>query len=288
MKKKINSLVIFCFIGFAAIFIFDHFVPNHYLVSLAYLIFVALATWMPGVRYLFIFAGLATVLSLLDLDFARIYHLSSPQILSDVTVINRVFFLACLWGCTIILLWRKIERDKKEKLISLSLIDDLTQVYSRRYFTKRLSIEWRRLARERKPLSIIMLDIDYFKRYNDTLGHPAGDECLRKIAGIIDEQIHRADDFIARYGGEEFIIFMPNTDEEGALLVAKKIQRSLEVEPQHHPTSDIADHVTVSMGIATRVPTLMETPDSLVGKADQALYKSKNNGRNCFHFYTKC
>jgi two-component system cell cycle response regulator len=167
-----------------------------------------------------------------------------------------------------------------EQLEQLANRDGLTQIANRRQLETRLAHEWRRLLREQQPLSVIMLDIDYFKLYNDTYGHPQGDDCLKAIATALDEVIKRPADFIARYGGEEFTIVLPNTDTSGAIIIAQQAQDAVAQLHILHSASPVSDRVTLSQGIASRIPSIDRPWQTLLELADQALYKAKASGRN--------
>ena len=125
-----------------------------------------------------------------------------------------------------------------------------------------------------------MIDVDFFKAYNDHYGHQAGDECLKTIAGLLSESLGRSGDMLARYGGEEFMIILPETDIKGTAAVAERLRKKVEAEEIPHKTSTINDYVTISLGTATMVPSARKNPDSLIGAADEALYKAKRSGRN--------
>ncbi|WP_413167001.1 diguanylate cyclase [Capilliphycus salinus ALCB114379] len=167
-----------------------------------------------------------------------------------------------------------------QELEKMAMTDGLTRVANRRFFEEMLSKEWSRVRRENASLSLILCDVDYFKRYNDTYGHLAGDSCLKQVAQALQEGAKRAGDLVARYGGEEFAILLPKTDLEGAILVAETISaqvRSLQIP---HENSPIKPYVTVSVGVACIVPEPPLTPETLVLRADQALYQAKTNGRD--------
>ncbi|MCT7986164.1 PleD family two-component system response regulator [Laspinema sp. A4] len=172
-----------------------------------------------------------------------------------------------------------------EKLQQLACIDGLTQVSNRRKFDEHLQQEWVRLGRQHNPLSLILCDIDYFKAYNDTYGHPAGDECLKQVAQAICQAVKRPADLVARYGGEEFAAILPHTNSTGALSVARKIQRQIQQLDIKHCASDVCDIVTISLGICTLIPTGQESIDALILSADKALYQAKQAGRNCYCTY---
>ncbi|MCY7385235.1 MAG: diguanylate cyclase [Microcoleus sp. CAN_BIN18] len=167
-----------------------------------------------------------------------------------------------------------------QKLQELATTDGLTGIANRRQFDRVLMLEWRRLAREELPLSLIMFDIDFFKPYNDFYGHLGGDDCLRQVARAIASSTNRAGDLPARYGGEEFAVILPNTSAEGANVVARKICDRIASLKLPHARSSIGSYVTLSCGIATAVPSGEESPDTLIRSADSALYQAKNEGKN--------
>ena len=173
------------------------------------------------------------------------------------------------------------ERKKVEQqLRDLSNRDGLTGVYNRRFLNETLDQEWKRMRREKQALSIIMADVDYFKLYNDTYGHQAGDECLKTVAMVLAECVSRPADFVARYGGEEFAAVLPTTDLEGASHVAEDFRSGIEALALLHEKSGIGNHVSVSVGVSSIVPEERQTPQQLIELADQALYRAKEGGRN--------
>jgi len=167
-----------------------------------------------------------------------------------------------------------------QKLAQLSISDGLTGISNRRYFDDILELEWQRSARSQLPLALIMLDIDYFKLYNDSYGHLAGDECLKQVANVLKTTIKRAYDLAARYGGEEFTIILPDTDINGAFTVAEKIRKNIEKLAINHEPSLISCVVTVSLGVVAMIPDISYKPESLIAAADKALYQAKQTGRN--------
>ena len=171
-------------------------------------------------------------------------------------------------------------REANQELQKLVNLDGLTKIANRRCFDERLVVEWKRLYREQQPLSLLMFDVDYFKRYNDRYGHQLGDECLIKIAQTVEHVISRPADLVARYGGEEFIVILPNTSLVGAVAIANHIEEEIKSLQIPHQDSDVSDLVTVSIGIACDIPDLERSPYVLVNQADQALYYAKQQGRN--------
>jgi diguanylate cyclase (GGDEF)-like protein len=176
------------------------------------------------------------------------------------------------------------QRDTLEKanqeLQRLATLDSLTQVANRRRFDEHFEREWRRAIREQTFLSLIFCDIDYFKNYNDTYGHQAGDDCLQQVAEALNFVVRRPGDLVSRYGGEEFTVLLPNTPPSGAVQVAHTIQKHLELLKIVHPNSKVSRYVTVSIGIASLKPTLQHTPKEMLCLADGALYEAKGQGRN--------
>ncbi len=171
-------------------------------------------------------------------------------------------------------------RAANEELERRAASDGLTGIANRRTFDRRLAVEWRRMQREQGPLSVVLGDIDFFKRYNDTLGHLGGDDCLRAVAAALAETARRPGDLAARYGGEEFVLLLPQTPSEGALAVAERVRAAVEALGIPHPGSAAGPSVTLSLGVATVVPSAAVEATDLVGAADSALYDAKERGRN--------
>lgn len=171
------------------------------------------------------------------------------------------------------------------KLERLATLDELTQLANRRRFDQYLEMEWRRQTREQTPLSLILCDIDSFKSYNDTYGHPGGDECLRQVARAIGNAVDRPADLVARYGGEEFAVILPNTAIQGAVLVAEHIQLKIAALQLPHAGSQVSQYVTVSLGVASIVPASELVASILISAADQALYQAKRLGRDRIQVY---
>lgn len=172
------------------------------------------------------------------------------------------------------------QKNAQTALEQLATLDGLTGIANRRSFDEKLHTEWNRGLRLSGPLSLIMADVDYFKRYNDLYGHPGGDECLKAVSGVLQRQTFRIADMSARYGGEEFAVILPNTDLDGAREVAERIRLEMEAEAILHSGSDVAPWITLSLGVSSLVPTLDAQPSSLISLADQALYLAKKKGRN--------
>ncbi len=169
----------------------------------------------------------------------------------------------------------------RDILENLSSLDGLTAIPNRRRFDEVLQTEWRHCMRESSPLSLVMIDIDYFKNFNDTRGHQAGDDCLKRVAKALANSVKRPMDIVARYGGEEFAAILPKTDRDGAVFVAETMRDNIESLNISHPNSPVADYVTISLGSATVLPDNRSDSDILVKAADDALFQAKREGRNC-------
>ncbi len=167
-----------------------------------------------------------------------------------------------------------------EKLYRISLQDGLTGIANRRYFDEVLEREWQQAKRQKQPLALVMIDVDWFKHYNDTYGHVAGDQCLRQIAEVLEGVAKRATDLAARYGGEEFALILPNTDQQGAVELGKQVLLGVRNLRIRNATAVSNQLVTVSLGIAACIPPDHGMPDKLIVAADQALYQAKKAGRN--------
>jgi len=181
---------------------------------------------------------------------------------------------------------RKLAEDAlkefNEELTRLARMDGLTQVANRRAFDQYLLQEWNNVGSGRSSLSLILCDIDYFKNFNDTYGHQAGDVCLQQVAHAIERAVKRSTDLVARYGGEEFAIILPNTTEAGLTQVASEIQREIQQLSIPHSRSEVSDYITLSLGMAAVSSTENIHPDMLVAAADQGLYQAKYEGRDRF------
>ncbi len=174
----------------------------------------------------------------------------------------------------------KVLREQAVALKRYSHFDSLTGIANRRRFDEHLDEEFRRAQRQSTPLSLIMMDIDFFKSYNDHFGHQAGDRCLIQVAGALNSALRRPGDLAARYGGEEFAVILPETDEAGAMLIAETIRQRVEsLRIPHAPTAGNL-FVTVSLGVSTLRPHGGTLANELVSQADAALYQAKNDGRN--------
>jgi len=215
----------------------------------------------------------------------------------DWTFLNRTYTFSSFLGMTLAYATDRQHREnylqncmielnrielmqQAQQLSLLSQQDALTGLANRRYLDETLDNEWRRALRHEMPLTIMMVDIDYFKAYNDTLGHLKGDECLKEIAIAISSIAARSGDLVARYGGEEFLLLFPMTNAQQALIQVERLMNAIDKIAIKHPCSDVSPHVTISVGVATTIPRLNDSISAFVARADHALYKAKTNGRN--------
>jgi len=170
--------------------------------------------------------------------------------------------------------------ERNAELKRLSAIDGLTGIPNRRSFDDYADKELRRAIRGKTAYSIILMDIDFFKFYNDNYGHTEGDECLKRVASALAKAAHRPADMVARYGGEEFVVVLPDTDKEGAMIVAEHLREAVAGENIKHEYSKAAEHVSVSIGVCSVFPTQQSKVAEILEAADKALYESKESGRN--------
>ncbi len=183
------------------------------------------------------------------------------------------------------LLYRRLSEEKEFltadnlKLEKLANLDGLTEISNKRFFMEYLGYQWSNNIK-RKFLSVLMIDVDYFKKFNDTYGHLAGDNCLKIVAKTLENEIRQSKDIVARFGGEEFVILLENTDRDGAMETAKRIMERIKKLKIPHETSEVSDILTVSIGIATMKPDNNKNYHQLLEKADKALYEAKTSGRN--------
>lgn len=177
-------------------------------------------------------------------------------------------------------------KEQNQQLEQLSISDSLTGLSNRRFFDETLEIEWKAAKRSGYEVSLIFIDIDCFKPYNDNYGHHAGDLCLREIGSVIQESIKRPRDLAARYGGEEFVILLPKTDQADAVRLAEKIRREIEWLEIVHQYSNVSKNVTVSIGVANVIPSQGLQVEELLKSADSGMYKAKMQGRNRVSVYS--
>lgn len=186
---------------------------------------------------------------------------------------------------------RLLELDKlhsdvmSNELVRLSNEDALTGLYNRRYLNETIALEWERAERSDEPLSVVFVDIDYFKLYNDTYGHLQGDKALIRVSGILRKHMRRSSDIAARYGGEEFILLLPNTPSAGAQVVANNIMRAIDALKIEHKASNVSEYLTLSIGVATWSKEENMNVNKLIAQADAAVYQAKAEGRHAIRVF---
>lgn len=215
----------------------------------------------------------------------------------DWTFLNRTYTFSSFLGMTLAYATDRQHREnylqncmielnrielmqQAQQLSLLSQQDALTGLANRRYLDETLDNEWRRALRHETPLTIMMVDIDFFKPYNDSLGHLKGDQCLKDIATGISSIAARSGDLVARYGGEEFLLLFPMTNAQQAKIQAERLMNAIKKIAIVHPCSSVSPYVTISVGVATTIPRLNDSISAFVSRADHALYQAKTNGRN--------
>jgi len=215
----------------------------------------------------------------------------------DWTFLNRTYTFSSFLGMTLAYATDRQHREnylqncmielnrielmqQAQQLSLLSQQDALTGLANRRYLDETLDNEWRRALRHETPLTIMMVDIDFFKPYNDTLGHLKGDQCLKDIATAISSIAARSGDLVARYGGEEFLLLFPMTNAQQAQIQVERLMNAIKKIAIVHPCSSVSPYVTISVGVATTIPRLNDSISAFVSRADHALYQAKTNGRN--------
>ncbi len=184
---------------------------------------------------------------------------------------------------------RTAELNKSNKqlqyLLKISTTDKLTGLANRHFFAEFWEVEWKAAVRNSTSISVIMIDIDHFKLFNDTFGHLQGDNCLKQVAQTIHKTLMRPKDLAVRYGGEEFLVVLPDTNRDGAIKIAQNIQFAIKSLEIRELKSEVSHQITVSLGIATVIPQRQDKPEDLIASADNALYVAKENGRDRFEIY---
>jgi diguanylate cyclase (GGDEF)-like protein len=215
---------------------------------------------------------------------SQLDYQEAERLLNQLTTL--IFVVGSFLGLIISLLLDKTIRDNQriraatQELERLANLDGLTQIANRRTFEAHLQQEWARAMRDKNSLTLILCDVDHFRAYNETYGHQAGDDCLRQLALVLDRTAKRPGDLAARYGGEEFAIVLPNTNRSGGVVVAQSIQESVSHLPLPQPQPDHATPISVSLGVATVVPSQELSSAMLIELSDRALYLAKERGRN--------
>jgi diguanylate cyclase (GGDEF)-like protein len=248
-----------------------------------------IAVYMCGLRWgvFWTFAAILAVTGLALADYQGIEcpNLLTPNALRLLEYLGRVGLICCL--CILVGVLTRIERRAQQELYEAncrlefqSSVDGLTGVANRRSFDQMLETQWQRHERVQQPLSVVLIDIDWFKQYNDSYGHLAGDDVVRAMAQVIQSSVPRPDDFVARFGGDEFAVILPHTNKWQAEHVASQIRRDVQALSISHRDSTTGSVLTISIGIGTAIPTSDGSPADLVQQADQGLYLAKDAGRD--------
>lgn len=283
------DIIALCLLLAMAVFLLDISVPLGISVGALYSLIVLLSLASNNsLVTLYITAGCAALL------IVGFFIASSPEhVPLWIVLLNRALYLIVIWiTAKFGMRLQKAQQQLLAQETGLQQInreleqqvrhDSLTGVANRRYFDEELEAECERANRGETPLALLMVDVDFFKPYNDIKGHQAGDECLTRIAQAIADRLRRPGDLVARYGGEEFAVILPVTTQDGAAERAEGIRQAVERLGIYHPDPRVNGPATISVGVASIWPgTRRVTPAALIGAADAALYRAKNDGRNC-------
>ena len=278
------SFILTIFIVFAV----DFFkVPNPNVILLTVIVYL---TFLGGFPSGSLSAFIVIVYSLYFFSLPYYFSSFSPENLKKVIVIMLFVPVMVLIVGTLkrqyVLKTKELELANEE-LQRIARIDALTGIANRRYFDEVFFNEYNRAIHEQRSISLLMIDIDFFKKYNDNYGHVSGDNCLKKVTQAISKEVHRSGEIIARYGGEEFVVLLPNTDTKEAMLVANKIIHSVSSLKTPHCSSTVCAYVTISIGATTMANFKGYNQLDLLKIADKALYMAKENGRNQVMFFPK-
>ncbi|MYN04699.1 diguanylate cyclase [Pseudoduganella sp. DS3] len=238
---------------------------------------------MPGMDGYEVCAALHAAAELRDIPIIFVTALTTPEDETRALESGAVDFITKPFNVAVVRARVRTHltlKRQSDALRELTLTDPLTGVANRRSFNDAIENEWRRCGRSRSQLSLIMIDIDHFKLYNDAYGHQAGDACLKQVAHAMLHCAGRLPDLVARYGGEEFVVLLPQVDQQGAETVAQRILEAVAGLAIPHRMSPVSDAVSVSLGVATVLPGEHGDAHQLVRAADQALYQAKAGGRN--------
>lgn len=282
------DIIALCLLLAMAVFLLDISVPHGISVGALYSLIVLLSLASNNsLVTLYTTAGCAALL------IVGFISTSPENVPLWIVLLNRSLYLAVIWitakfGMRLQQAQQQLLAQEaglqqiNRELEQQARHDGLTGVANRRYFDAELEAECERANRGETPLALLMVDVDFFKPYNDIKGHQAGDECLTRVAQAIADRLRRPGDLVARYGGEEFAVILPVTTQDGAMERAEGIRQAVERLDIYHPDPRVNGPVTISVGVASIWPGAQRvTPPALIGAADAALYHAKNNGRNC-------
>jgi diguanylate cyclase (GGDEF)-like protein len=271
-----------------AIFLVDIFAPPRIAVHALYSLVIVVSLTSGNARTIWFFAWLCTTMLLAGYFFSPSSFFPAWLLLFNRTLFLLVIWITVMLGLRLINIQKKLReheirlQETNCELEMLARYDSLTGVANRHYFDEKLEGECDRANRGDIPLSLIMIDVDLFKNYNDIMGHQEGDSCLKSIAKTIQGQLRRPGDLVARYGGEEFAVILPATSVEGAQERAEDIRRAVMKLAIFHPDARVEGPVTVSLGVASVLPKKRRIePAELIQGADTAMYRAKRDGRNC-------
>ena len=284
------DIIAICSLLAAAIFLLDISVPLGVAVGALYSLIIILSLKVGNPRVIRYTALACSALLIADIFVASKVPVHVPL---WIVLLNTAIILVVIWlSAFLVILLEKAQQQlmqqeaKLQKAIQelqqVARHDSLTGVANRRYFDEELVAECERANRGETPLALLMVDVDFFKPYNDIKGHQAGDECLTRIAQAIADRLRRPGDLVARYGGEEFAVILPVTTQDGAAERGEGIRQAVEQLGIYHPDPRVNGPATISVGVASIWPGARRvTPAALIGAADAALYRAKNEGRNC-------
>lgn len=284
LKKQLGKYA-FCLVSIVStlamtFFVYRFQVPNPNVILMTVIVFFTFAGgFLCGIP-----TGIIVILY-------SLYFFSSPNRLFSYTVVNFQKIVAIAVSIPVMILLvgilKKRSDKKNEELVRLnaelrrlSMVDPLTQLPNRRSLEEVFYLEYHRAFRMQIPLSFAIVDIDFFKQYNDTYGHIDGDLCLKRVARAIGRTVCREGDFASRYGGEEFALILPNTDENGAAVLCRRIREAVDSLQIPHSGSSVSSFLTVSIGITSAIPKEQDNLLSFLQNADKALYCAKEYGRN--------
>jgi len=251
---------------------------NWYVTSVHYFSFTEVL--QTGITVLF------SVMMMVILTIFAVFNIFVAKLLEPLHhIVKEISQLSSDWDLNKQNNTNKDEIETLGEFLNMTIIDQLTGIYNRRFFDGNMKKIIKALSRTGAKLSVLMLDIDFFKKYNDNYGHDMGDKCLKEVAAALFRNVTREEDFVARYGGEEFVVVLPNTDENGALIIAEKLINKTRECNIPHIKSDVAPYVTVSVGGTTGVVEYSQKESDFVKCADAALYQSKQNGRNRYTYH---
>jgi diguanylate cyclase (GGDEF)-like protein len=223
--------------------------------------------------------GKIRAMIVIEIPINEIEKATVKEFLTTSIVILFVFLGSFIFIGLLVKKERELKKTNRE-LQTISNTDGLLNIANRRHFNEYLDNQWKLMARNNTPISLILCDVDYFKSYNDTYGHVAGDDCLKLIATTIAATIARPADLVARYGGEEFAVLLPNTENEGAVYIAEAIRVAIIALNIPHEKSEVNSNITLSFGVSTLIPEKKCTSQTLIKTADRFLYNAKEEGRN--------